>query len=276
MIDIDRLLTSIEAEVYRYSPPQSLLQKMDPRIPLDREILSYVYSTGEGGGYYRWLALLTRLMRPCRVLELGNRYGNSTIMIYSELPADSELISVDIDRDQRYIPEEMWQDPRVRFVFGNCLDLGIYGDVIPIDVDVLWTDTVHFYQQVRDEFDVYEPLLADKALVIIDDIHVNDKGRFFNEAACPKYDLTTLCHGSGFGVLEYRRPADKQLSREARLAQAALASVRIWKRNHEALQNAYNELLRNTARLKMKRALTSLRTRVMAAIFLDSRKKNTP
>jgi len=237
MMNVERLLSTVEEEMRgNYEPPGLLLRKMDPQVPLDREYLGYVKNGGMGGGYYRWLALLTRVMRPRRILELGNRYGVSTIMIYSELPQDSQLISVDILHDQRYVPEEMWQDPRVRFVFGDCLDLTIYGGDIPIDVDVFWTDTVHFYEQVRDEFDVYEPLLADEALIIVDDIWVNDKGRFFEEAPYTKYDLTALCHGSGFGVLHYVRDPSRRCIQEVRLREAALASARVWKRRFDTVQ----------------------------------------
>ncbi len=235
-MEVAHLLATIEHEMLGgYKPPLSLLRKMDPQLPLDKEILGYVLNGGEAGGYYHWLALLTRTMRPHRILELGNRYGVSTIMIYSELSQDSQLISVDILRDQRYVPKDMWQDPRVRFVFGDCLDLAIYGDDIPIDVDVFWTDTVHSYQQIKDEFDVYEPLLADEAVVIVDDIRLSDKGRFFSEVPYAKHDLTDLCHVSGFGVLHYVRHPSKYASLETRLSQAVLASAKIWKRRHDEL-----------------------------------------
>ena len=242
-MDVRKLLAVIEQEMQRYSPPRTLLYTMNPTVSPDKEYLSYVLKGG-AGGYYRWLALLTSLLRPHCILELGNRYGISTTMIWSELPEDSHLISVDIVRDQRYVPEEMWQDARVRFVFGDCLDLSIYGDEVPIDVDVLWTDTMHTYQQVRDEFDVYEPLLSDQALIVVDDIRLNDKGRFFEEAPWAKWDLTTLCHSSGFGVLHYVRGPGQYQDEETRKTRAALASAGVWKRRADAFAVEVGEAVR--------------------------------
>jgi len=237
-IDVKHLLRSIETQMRaNYRPPYHLLRKMNGNSALDKEMMGYMLKGGEGGAYYHWLALMTRLMRPRRVLELGNRFGNSTIMIYSELPPGSQLISVDLVRDQRYIPSEIWRDRRVRFVFGDCLDLGIYEDKIPMDVDCLWTDTIHTYQQVKDEFDVYEPLLANEALIVIDDIRLGDKRRFFEEAPYSKYDLTALCHVSGFGILHFARRSSGSASTQTRLARAALTSARIWKRKHDAISS---------------------------------------
>lgn len=259
-MNIGHLLTTIEYEMRNgYEPPRFLLRKMNPQLLLDKEVLGYVLNGGQGGGYYHWLALLTRIMQPRRVLELGSRYGVSTIMIYSELPRDSQLVSVDTLRDQRYAPEEMWQDSRVRFVFGDCLDLAIYGDDIPVDVDIFWTDTVHTYEQVRDEFDVYEPLLADEALVVVDDILVSDKGRFFEEAPYARYDLTALCHGSGFGVLHYIRDPSRRRSRDARLRQAMLNAAGVWKRKFDALQKEVEEARRRQVCTRLKGYLRPLR-----------------
>jgi len=258
---LDDTFNKIETEIRSgaYSIPYHLLRKMNPSVQLDKECLGYVLGVDGGGYYYQWLALLTRYLRPRCFLELGNRYGASTTMIYSELPPESRLISVDIQQDQRYVPEEVWQDPRVRFVFGDCLDINIYGDEIPIDIDVLWTDTVHFYEQVRNEFDVYEPLLADEALIIVDDILVSDKGRFFKEASCAKYDLTALCHGSGFGVLHYVREPSQRCSLETRIKQAALASARVWKHRFDALKAEVDYVKSRQVSARLRRHLQLLR-----------------
>jgi len=212
-----------------------MFQKMDLNISLDKEIFSYIQNGGDAGGYYHWLALLVRFMQPKCVLELGSRHGISTVMLYSELPSDGHLISVDIDQDQRFVPDEMWRDPRMQFVYGDCLDLNIYRGFIPTNIDIFWTDTVHYYEQVRDEFDIYEPLLSDDSLIIVDDINLNDKRSFFDELPYEKYDLTQLCHSSGFGVIHYSRKEKNKNNQEMRQIQAALRSAAIWKRKQQLL-----------------------------------------
>ncbi len=244
MIDFSKLLESLETAMRAgYAPPPHLLRKMNADIPLDREMLRYTLEGGPAGGYFHWLALLTRILQPRTILELGNRYGNSTILIYAELAAASQLISVDLERDQRYIPEEVWNDPRVKMRFGDCLDLSIYGDDLPLDVDVLWTDTVHIYDQVKAEFVVYEPLLADDALVVVDDINLNDKRKFFDEAPFAKFDLTTSCHTTGFGVIHYvRPPSERGKSRETRQLTATLRANQIFAQRYWAQVGHISEL----------------------------------
>lgn len=230
MVALVEILRDIEEAIRskQYTFPDKLLRKMDPANEFDAENLSYIY--GVGGFYYQWLALLVCHLRPHCFLELGSRYGMSTMMIYSELPVDSRLITVDLIRDQRYVPDEMFNDPGVSFVYGDACDLAIYKGAIPLDINVLYTDTVHTYEQVKSEYDIYEPLLANEALIIVDDLKWNDKGRFFEEWPDEQYDLTELCHGSGFGVMVYRRIA--AVEREQRILQAALASAQVGKSRH--------------------------------------------
>ncbi len=134
------------------------------------------------------------------------------------------------------------------------MDLNAYADSrtpIPVDIDIFWTDTIHYYEQVRDEFYVYEPLLADEALIAIDDIRLNDQGKFFEEAQYPKHDLTSLCHVSGFGAIHYIRPtSDRGKSHDSRIMEALARANRVWIRRVnqaqwkiDALRQELNERL---------------------------------
>lgn len=160
---------------------------------------------GDGGWYYRWLALAVRATQPKEVLELGNYTGTSTLMMYSELPADSKLITVDIRKDQAYIPPEVYADPRFRSVIGDDGDLRIYGDNPPTDVDFLFIDTdPHTYARVTQEWELYRKVLVDGALVVLDDVRCEDMPKLWDNLPYVKLDLTGLCHVSGFGAFEYR------------------------------------------------------------------------
>jgi hypothetical protein len=70
---------------------------------------------------------------------------------------------------------------------------------------LIFFDTIHTYDQVKKEFDLYKDKLKDGAIILIDDIKINDKGVFFNEWEGEKYDLTDWCHISGFGLLIYKK-----------------------------------------------------------------------
>jgi hypothetical protein len=245
--NIPAVLDRVAARVPRgVTYPRELLARFDPAVPLDREVYNYIVKGGEAGGYYHWLTLLAAQAGPALIVELGSRHGTSTLALYQGLSAGSRLLTVDVMRDQRYIPEKVLHDSRVRFIFGDSLDMTAYeraGVAPPLDIDIFWTDTIHTYRQLSAEFTVYEPLLADEAVIAVDDIHLNDKGRFFQEAPYEKRDLTALCHGSGFGVLHYIRPASERgASPEKRFLEALRRSAKIgyetyWElyRRHEIL-----------------------------------------
>ncbi|HCT85283.1 MAG: hypothetical protein DKM50_09570 [Candidatus Margulisiibacteriota bacterium] len=211
--------------------PAELLMKHDLTKNPDREYLSYLVNGGAGGGYHHWLTLLLKHSEAKTIVELGNRYGSSTIALYHGLKPDQVLYSLDIVKDQRFVPEVIYSDQRVKFVIGDALDLNSYLDNnidIPIDIDIFWTDTEHFYEQVAAEFDVYEPLFSDEAIIVMDDINMNDTRQLFDAMPFEKYDLTSICHGSGFGVIHYvRDEKERGKSRLERINQSLLNSSKI-------------------------------------------------
>jgi predicted O-methyltransferase YrrM len=213
----------------RIEYPANLLVKFDESKSLDREVRGHLVDGGVAERYYQWLTLLARQSGARTIVELGNRHGTSTVALYHGLQPDQTLYTIDVVKDQRYVPDVVFKDPRVRFVWGDALDLTAYelaGFQTPFDIDILWTDTIHFYKQLKAEYRIYEPLLADEALIVIDDIHLNDKGRFFQESSFEKFDLTALCHSSGFGALHYIRPAEQRgRSKEERLLEALKRSA---------------------------------------------------
>jgi len=234
--------------------PKRLLRKHDLKDAFDRENYGYLTEGGVAGGYFQWLTLLAANSDARLIVELGNRYGSSTIGLYHGLQKGQRLVTVDTDKDQRYVPKEVFDDKRITFVFGDCLDLKAYlrtGIEIPFDIDILWTDTVHYDEQLRSEWYVYEPLLADEALVVIDDIRVNDKGKFFAEIPFWKRDLAATCHGNGFGVVHYVRPKhERGKSKEERLQEAMLRSAEVWKRRFDELAYSPAALTRRAATLR--------------------------
>lgn len=188
---------------------------------LDEEYSNYL--NGEGGYYYRWLAGAVNAMQPRRILELGSYTGGSILCMLQELGQSSELISVDMEKDLRFCPPEVFDDVRIRFVFGNDLDLSIFGGNIPFDVDFLFIDTDHTYQQIAKEWSVYQHLLSNEAIVVLDDIRLNDMYRFWQELDYKKLETTDDCHISGFGFFVFRR--EPEADEEARLRAAFRASL---------------------------------------------------
>lgn len=195
----------------------------------DQEFLSYV--NGRGGGYVKFLATLVKEFNFEKIVELGNREGLSTLAIFDALPINSEFITIDLIKDQRYCPEEMFKDRRVKFLFGDVCDLSIFGETLAMDIDFLFSDTIHHDFQLRDEWEIYQYLLADKALVAIDDININDKRRLFDEIDYLKWDLTDICHDSGWGLFLFERK--NKLTKEERVLNVYKSAMKIWKRKFD-------------------------------------------
>lgn len=237
--------------------PPRLLGKHNLSIELDSVVLKFLVDGGIAGAYYHWLTLLAQHSEAKLIVELGNRYGTSTIALYHGMKTDQTLVTVDTDKDQRYVPSEIFESPQVKFVFGDCIDLSIYEQnktQIPFNIDILFTDTIHFYEQVSAEFEVYEPLLSDEALFVIDDININDKGKFWDELTShTKYDLTQLCHGSGFGAIHYIRPqAERSRTKEERIQLALQRSSTRWKNRYLSLNNQADLLSKRFKEIRKK------------------------
>jgi hypothetical protein len=244
MNNVETHLAAIERDMAQgVSYPESLLSKIDRSTPFGQEHYDYIVRGGEGGGYFHWLTLYMKHVQPRTVVELGNRYGLSTLALYHALPKETSLYSVDIVKDLRLVPETLFQDKRVHFVFGDSRDLSLY-EPLPVDVDFWWSDTIHIDRQIRSEFYVWEPLLADEAVIAIDDINLNDKRVFFDQSPHAKWDLTRLCHVSGFGIIHYRRPdAERGADPAARRQEALRRSAHIGYSDAAVLDERITDLL---------------------------------
>lgn len=225
---VDAALKQIDNEVRTLKiSPKSLVKFTDSKD--DQRFFSYFNGTNEY--YHRALPLLINKLGLKNIVELGSREGVSTLCIWDMLPADARFTTIDLLKDQRYCPDAMYSDPRVNFIFGDVSDLSIFEGKYPFDIDLLFSDTIHYNFQVTDEFEIYQHFLADTCLFAIDDIHINDKGKFFEKIPYEKWDLTELYHKSGWGMFLYERK--EKLTREERLLKAYQASAAIWKRKAE-------------------------------------------
>jgi predicted O-methyltransferase YrrM len=225
---VDCAIERVKQKLPQYQiKPKNLAKFGDSEV--DKEFLSYI--NGVGGSYMKFVPLLIQELELHNIVELGNREGLSTLTIYDNLPQNASFITIDIVEDQRYCPDNMFTDHRVKFLLGDACDLAIFDSLpsgISTEIDFLFTDTIHFDYQLRDEWAIYQHLLADRALVAIDDINLNDKRKLFDELNYEKWDLTDLCHVSGWGLFLFERK--EKLTREKRILTAYQASASIWRR----------------------------------------------
>jgi len=234
---INKTIAEIKNEIDDYEVTPETLSKFTDK-PSDQECLTII-KNGESK-YLKFLPLIIKKLGLKKIIELGNREGFSTAFIYASLPPDANFITIDLEKDQRYCPDRMFTDKRVNFIFGDVCDLSIFKDDVPMDTEFIFSDTIHYDFQVRDEFSVYQYLLADKALFAIDDINLNDKRKFFDSVEFSKWDLTELCHVSGWGLFLYERK--EKLTRDERLLKAYQAMGAVFVRKFQEKEKKLNEL----------------------------------
>lgn len=147
--------------------------------------------------YYQWLACLMKLIKPKQVVELGAAAGISTLIMATELPKDSKLISVDIDPDLAW----KWMDkeyPQVIKVLGDDLDLSIYPKDIDLSqTDIWFIDSLHTEEQLRKEFKLYRPFFKKGAIVVLDDIKIPGLDTIWSEIPEDKCETTIPNHYTG-------------------------------------------------------------------------------
>lgn len=157
--------------------------------------------------YYCYLYELVRLIQPRKILELGTSQGYSALFMLLALPKSGMLVTVDLLKPPFVALAKCMDDSRLHIVSGNDLNLGIYGSLNLRGIDLLFIDSLHEHEQIRSEWALYEDFLNDGAIVVMDDIHMNEgMTRFWDELPYPKVDTGKQFHWSGWGIVRFRRP----------------------------------------------------------------------
>jgi len=205
-VKVKEVLERIYSGEYKSNFSEDLMALVKTNPVIEDLFVNALNPTGHGG-YFQFLKEIILATKPMHVVELGNREGMSTVSIIDGMRTNAAgyFTSVDIINDLRFVPEEAKRYPYVNFVFGDCLNSSVVSQISSKGpIDILFLDTIHTKAQLKAEWKTYEPLLADNALVLIDDVDLNDKGQAFNEIKHEKFNDTKL-HVSGFGVVFYKR-----------------------------------------------------------------------
>ena len=167
----------------------------------------FIFNKDGNHGYFSLLHNLTSNIEG-KIVELGNREGLGILSIYDALSENSELYTLDIVDDVRFINDKIKNDSRVHILNDfNSLDSDrIEKTFEKKSISMIFLDTIHTYEQVLDEFKLWEPYMKDDCVMLIDDIRPSMTGRtkwrFHTELDYTyKYDVTEWAHNdTGFGV----------------------------------------------------------------------------
>ena len=185
------------------------------------DIEQYNYLANEP--HYKYLNESVKKYKPKLILELGTRHGLSAIAFCNNNRKNCKIISVDWFKQKNFADKAILKKfPNLSFINGNCLDISIFKE-IPMNIDILLLDTEHTFNQVNKEFEIYKYLLSDKALVVVDDLNLNDKYKFFTNFKGTKKNIKRL-HGNGFGLFIYERK--NKLTKNERLLRSLINSTK--------------------------------------------------
>ncbi len=167
----------------------------------------FIFNKDGNHGYFSLLHNLTSNIEG-KIVELGNREGLGILSIYDALSENSELYTLDIVDDVRFINDKIKSDSRVHILNDfNSLDADrIEKTFEKKSISMIFLDTIHTYEQVTQEFKLWEPFMKDDCVMLIDDIRNympgRTKWRFHTELDYTyKYDVTEWAHNdTGFGV----------------------------------------------------------------------------
>ena len=167
----------------------------------------FIFNKDGNHGYFSLLHNLTSNIEGT-IVELGNREGLGILSIYDALSESSELYTLDIVDDVRFVNDKIKSDPRVHILNNfDALDSYTVSKTFKKkSISMIFLDTIHTYEQVLAEFQLWEPYMKDDCVMLIDDIRPSMTGRtkwrFHTELDYTyKYDVTEWAHNdTGFGV----------------------------------------------------------------------------
>ena len=200
---LEKIIKDTESNPYIQWKDETNLEK----IINDPVYSTYLFNKDKNHGYFSLLNNLVSAIDGI-VVEVGNREGLGIISMYDALKENQKLYSTDIINDIRFVPTKISEDPRVHILndFNSLDEERVALEFEPKSISLAFFDTVHTYEQISEEYKIWEPYLKDDCVILIDDIRDvqsdRTKWKFHQELDWNnKYDVTEWAHNpSGFGV----------------------------------------------------------------------------
>lgn len=118
--------------------------------------------------YYRFLKLLAENMQSRLSVELGVCGGGGSLHLAI---GSQQVIGVDVALD--YQANIRWikrNYPNFYFLHGDSVENAIRIFTNFGEIDILFVDTTHTYDQTMAELDAYRPFLSHRAVICLDDL----------------------------------------------------------------------------------------------------------
>ena len=159
-----------------------------------------------GCANYQWIPGVIDILKPKQIVELGGAMGVWDLMVLYKLPEDSHLYSITLPEGGLEFSYILDKYPNFTPIIGDDLDMNNWKGVDLEKTDLWYFDTLHEESQLIKELDLYHRFFKKDAVVLFDDIHLNDgMERVWNRIQkgeweiTDTYDATDPLHYSGYG-----------------------------------------------------------------------------
>lgn len=172
LADIQRLINSPDT----YTPTR------DPFV--DGRYDAHIATFGHPRRYYRLFYRIAALLKPGLTVELGGWQGTGAAHLAAGCPAGM-VVSIDHhsdpgdDDNQIEMYQAVGQYRNLNYFQGWTWDVAPQVAALGLPIDILFIDGWHHYDKAMRDWQTYEPLLGETALVICDDI-MPDSGTTIN------------------------------------------------------------------------------------------------
>ncbi|MDD3771532.1 MAG: O-methyltransferase [Weeksellaceae bacterium] len=185
------LSEELEDYLEKHTTPQSDLLKR-----LEKETFQKTTQPQMLSGNYqgRFLSLISKLIQPKNILEIGTFTGYSTLCLAEGLAKDGKIITIDRNEELMYLPKKHFIESefskQIEVRIGNALDvleeLNEAFDLVFIDADK--SNYIHYYEKALEKMNSGAVILADNVLwygKVLREAKANDKDtlelKAFNE-----------------------------------------------------------------------------------------------
>lgn len=153
-----------------------------------------------GCANYQFSTCLMEIAKPKMVVELGGAMGVWSLCVLHSLPADSQLYSITLAEgglEYSYVQDTY---PNFHPIVGNDLDMSHWKDIPLKDTDIWYFDSLHTNEQLTKELELYSPYFKKGALLLFDDIRMDELWPVWDKLPYEKVELTNPLHFTGWGM----------------------------------------------------------------------------
>ncbi|KKM25319.1 hypothetical protein LCGC14_1596110, partial [marine sediment metagenome] len=158
------------------------------------------------GEHYRLLSGLIKSINARKIIEIGTHNGLACLAMLEVLPKDSSVVTYDIMPWQKFkgtnLKNEDFEDGRLVMYNADVGKPAIMDQHAKVfqEADMIFVDAPgrkEFLKQMK------RIGVKEGCLVIIDDIHLWEHQKLWQQITLPKLDVSSSSHFSGTGLVEW-------------------------------------------------------------------------